>query len=251
MNIDAAISAARAESLERGTGHRTTRDRVLESCSRSPRRRLHAVVAAVIASMFGASAFAWYASAPQVPPPRAPVIAPAPTSVTASEPVATAERTVVRIEPVVVEQTDVAADVVESAAPAKPARPAVAPVDIARVDVEPTLAPAEIRGPSQPEATGPSQPASPVRDAELELYATAHQLHFQRRDLPAAIVAWDQYLAATPHGRLAPEARFNRLVALVRLQRWDDAARALDTIDASFRPRDVDRLRAVIRSRAR
>lgn len=203
MNLDAAIAAARAESLERSTGSRVTRDRVLESCARSPRRRVHAVVAAVIASMFGASAFAWYARAPQPPPPRALVIAPADVAAAASEPVVAGERATAAVT--------VAPSVLEEPAPAR------TPVD-----------------------------RTETPDAELALYAAAHRLHFRDRDLGAAVAAWNRYLAAAPNGRLAPEARFNRLVALVRLERWDEAARELAVIDTTFRPRDIERLRALI-----
>ena len=89
-----------------------------------------------------------------------------------------------------------------------------------------------------------------IYKAILALYATAHHLHFQKHDMASAIAAWDRYLAAAPAGKLAPEARYNRLVALVRLERWDDAARALDVIsDATFRPADIAKLRALISSR--
>ena len=76
-------------------------------------------------------------------------------------------------------------------------------------------------------------------------------MHFVERDMARAVAAWDRYLAAMPAGQLAPEARFNRLVALVKLERWEDAARAIETVDASSRPADIERLRAVISAHTR
>jgi hypothetical protein len=219
MNLDAAIRAVRAESLDRSTGARVTRDRVLESVARSPRRRLHAVVAAVIASMFGASAFAWYVRTPAPPPPRAAVLAPVDTPAAAIEPVAPRVRTTKAVELPVIEP------VVEE--------PRIEPAP--RIESKPRL--------------GEAAPATPAPDAELALYATAHELHFRARDLSAAVDAWTRYIDAAPSGKLAPEARFNRLVALVRLQRWAEAKQALATIDADFRPRDVERLRAIVDKR--
>lgn len=69
--------------------------------------------------------------------------------------------------------------------------------------------------------------------------------------MAAALDAWNRYLAAAPTGRLAPEARFDRIVALVRLERWDEAARALDAIgEFSYRATELARLRAIVDSHA-
>lgn len=234
MNLHDAIGAVRAESLERTNRSGATRARVLESLERSPRRRLHAAVAAVIASLFGASAFAWYAQRPTAPPAKAPVIALESTAVetAAREPSTPREVTVVRIEapPPVEASTSLGQAAEVSHVPSPPA---------ARVEVSPAA-----------EVSHAAQPPAVERDAELTLYAAAHRLHFVERDLARAVAAWDRYLAATPDGRLAPEARFNRLVALVKLERWDEAARAIETVDASSRPADVEKLRALIKAHA-
>ncbi|HEY5950721.1 MAG TPA: hypothetical protein VIV40_34755, partial [Kofleriaceae bacterium] len=58
-------------------------------------------------------------------------------------------------------------------------------------------------------------------------------------------------LAAAPSGKLAPEALFNRLVALVRLSRWDEAQRALSSVDDGFRAADLVKLRAIVSSHLR
>lgn len=234
MNLHDAIGAVRAESLERTNRSGATRARVLESLERSPRRRLHAAVAAVIASLFGASAFAWYAQRPTAPPAKAPVIALESTAVetAAREPSTPREVTVVRIEaPPPVEASTSLGQAAEVSHVSSP--PA------ARVEVSPAA-----------EVSHAAQPPAVERDAELTLYAAAHRLHFVERDLARAVAAWDRYLAATPDGRLAPEARFNRLVALVKLERWDEAARAIETVDASSRPADVEKLRALIKAHA-
>jgi len=60
-----------------------------------------------------------------------------------------------------------------------------------------------------------------------ELYREAHEAHFVRGDCAAALALWDRYLALSPLPRLAVEARYNRAIALVRLGRRDEAARAL------------------------
>ena len=220
MNLQSAIRAARAESLERNVVERATRGRVLASIERSPRRRIHAVVAAVIASMFGASAFAWYARAPQAriePPPAIIEVAPA---VQASEPISERERTVAPV----------------AIAPAALAEPPAVETQPAALALPPA----------------PRHVAQP--DGLLALYAEAHHLHFQAHDMAAALDAWDRYLVAAPNGTLAPEARFNRLVALVRLERWNEAATALaafDSGDPTNRPDDVAKLRAVVSSHLR
>lgn len=214
MNLQSAIQAARAESLERNAVERATRGRVLASIERSPRRRLHAVVAAVIASMFGASAFAWYARAPQPRVEAPPAIAEVAPAALTSEPIALRERTVAPV----------------AIAPAALAEPPT-------VEAQPAIA-----------APPPAPPHVAHPDGLLALYAEAHHLHFQAHDMTAALEAWDRYLLAAPNGTLAPEARFNRLVALVRLERWSEAATDLATFDPANRPADVAKLRAVVSS---
>ncbi len=221
MNLHDAIGAVREESLERTGQSGATRARVLESIGTSPRRRLHAAVAAVIASLFGASAFAYYGR-PAAPAPQAPVIA---ALVTTSEAVASSS---------------------EASTPRE--------ITTVRIEAPPLVEPstslgiaAEVAPPPPPPV--PDEPMVVERDAELTLYAEAHRAHFVDRDLTRAVAAWDRYLAAMPQGRLAPEARFNRLVALVKLERWPEAAKAIDTVDS--RPADVEKLRALIDAHTR
>jgi hypothetical protein len=69
--------------------------------------------------------------------------------------------------------------------------------------------------------------SSPALTPADEIYRQAHEAHFGRGDFAAALVLWDRYLAVSPLPRLTPEARYNRAIALLRLGRRDEAARAL------------------------
>lgn len=78
-------------------------------------------------------------------------------------------------------------------------------------------------------STTSSPSAEAVARAERieALFREAHELHFRGGDPAAALVAWDAYLAAEPHGRFTAEARYNRALVLVRLGRFTDARTAL------------------------
>jgi tetratricopeptide (TPR) repeat protein len=100
------------------------------------------------------------------------------------------------------------------------------------------VAPAPQPGPSTSEALPPpevpvAQPAASttVRTASTaaadELYYRAHALHFDDRNYPAAVTAWERYMQSAPNGRFAPEARYNRAMALLRLGRKVEAETAL------------------------
>jgi hypothetical protein len=69
---------------------------------------------------------------------------------------------------------------------------------------------------------------APSRDPAFELYRVAHQAHFVGRDSERALAAWDAYLRAAPRGSFAMEARYNRGLCLVRLQRAAEARSALE-----------------------
>jgi hypothetical protein len=88
----------------------------------------------------------------------------------------------------------------------------------------PTASVPRARPEAAPEAAAAHEP--PDLDA---LYEAAHRAHFTRRDPAAALAGWDRYLeAAGPRGRMAPEARYNRATALIRLGRNDEARAALE-----------------------
>ncbi len=84
------------------------------------------------------------------------------------------------------------------------------------------IAPADVALPSTLTAAPPVVPRrrpapAPAPENPTALYARAHAAHFVDRDDVRALAAWDAYLAAAPDGQLAPEARYNRGIALMRL----------------------------------
>lgn len=92
-----------------------------------------------------------------------------------------------------------------------------APVAIAQVDPDPATAGA------------PTAAAAPtmVEDADLGAYRRAHETHFRGDNAKEALTAWDAYLAASPTGRFATEARYNRAIVLAKLGRRSEAKEAL------------------------
>ena len=72
-------------------------------------------------------------------------------------------------------------------------------------------------------------PAPGPSDAEGDAYGRAHRAHFDERAPERALAAWDDYLRRFPRGAFEPEARFNRAICLVRLQRFAQAERALQS----------------------
>jgi TolA-binding protein len=104
--------------------------------------------------------------------------------------------------------------------------PSVAAPSAAPTAEEPPPAPPAPR-PSAA-VTAPASAAPTVSAEEERLYAEAHRAHFEARDYPRALAAWDAYLAGHPAGRLAPEARYNRALCLVRLGRRGEAQTALE-----------------------
>jgi hypothetical protein len=137
------------------------------------------------------------------------------------------------------------APVAEAMPPAPPPAPpdtaAPPPVVEAPSPVEPpALAAALPPHPKAPRSPAPDSAAlapSPrpsasaegthAADPTLDLYRTAHQAHFVDRDYGRALAGWNAYLKAAPAGTLAPEARYNRALCLVRLGRADEARAAL------------------------
>jgi hypothetical protein len=94
-----------------------------------------------------------------------------------------------------------------------------------------------------PSPGSPSARATPASTSPDALYADGHRAHFVEKNPQAALEAWDQYLAVAPHGRFAPEARFNRAIDLVRLGRTGEAADALEALaHGDYRPADAARL---------
>ena len=72
-----------------------------------------------------------------------------------------------------------------------------------------------------------STPSPAEAENEAVAYGRAHRAHFVENAPALALAAWNSYLAAFPHGSLAPEASFNRAICLIRLGRYAQATRAL------------------------
>jgi hypothetical protein len=70
-----------------------------------------------------------------------------------------------------------------------------------------------------------TEAAPAAESAELALFRRAQALHVARD--PHALAAWDAYLRVAGHGVLAPEARYNRALCLIRAGRTAEARAAL------------------------
>lgn len=303
-----ATAAARDRAADGADDGAATRLRIRESMQRPAPRRRFTLIAAVIATMFGGTAFAYVAAvkAGWVPSPfhhePAPVVAPAPPPEKIATPSHRAPTEVPSTDvigsttmeaptPTVVDAnlgiaaTDQSAPLEVPAAPTPPPAPP-APVVVAKApianpvvktapqhvdqEVRPDLikAPrpavtAEIPNPAPPVATPPApppqqvtQPAKPVEvapSAELAAYRHAHELHFRGGDPKAAITAWDDYLKAYPKGSLAPDARYDRAILLVKVGRYADARAALlpfaNAAVGSYKQKEAAEILAAIKDR--
>lgn len=148
-----------------------------------------------------------------------------------------------------VETEAVEANPVEAQQATKPFEP-TAPVETNPAPYVPT--PAE----TTPRVTS-SAPRVEARksraSAELAAYRHAHNLHFRGADPKAALAAWDAYLAKYPNGSLAPEARYDRALVLVKLARWSEARAALAPLAnakvGTYRQKEAAEILAAIRDR--
>ncbi len=108
--------------------------------------------------------------------------------------------------------------------------------EVARKPEAPPQAPASEPSPSPndapPAAAQPAPPAAapapPLPDETLVLFRSAQALQFRDKAYGKALAGWEAYLRAAPAGALAPEARWNRAVCLLRLGRKPEARIALE-----------------------
>ncbi len=72
--------------------------------------------------------------------------------------------------------------------------------------------------------------AAPVEidTRDRESFQAAHALHFGGASPELALRAWDTYLSEFPEGRFVPEASWNRVICLLRLERREEARAVLE-----------------------
>jgi hypothetical protein len=255
MSLDEAVDALRALGDDRDDAAASaTRLRIRDSLARGHALRRHAATLAVLAVLLVASgAWAltsgrverWLAPAAQapavLPDVSEPVVARPAPHVTISVP-DVSEPVVARPAPhVTISVPDVIESVVTSPAP----HVTIGTADVAAAPEAPRV----VDPPhAEPRATAFHEvPDTSAAEAEA-LYRAAHELHFHGSDVAAALAAWDAYLAASPHGAFALEARYNRALCLVKLGRLDEARTALapfaagDVAPANYRRDEAARL---------
>lgn len=99
--------------------------------------------------------------------------------------------------------------------------------------VEPRVASSAVsrKGSSAPPRKPPPAGAEPLTGrsvpTELADYEVASAVHFGSEGSASALRHWDAFLEKYPAGRYQVEARYNRAVSLVRLNRVDEAKREL------------------------
>ena len=234
-----------------------TRHRILVSLDRRRRTRQTLGTALVTLVAISTASTAWAAATGRLPLPRViqwfgreTVSAPLAHVPTASRSVPTAEAIVPLIA-----QSAAGAAADETARP-ESISPAPVAARVEAVVVQPRGA-TRVRVGQLASAARPTRAAAIAQgpsDLEIEdLYRDAHAAHFVTRDPSAALAAWERYLAAAPDGRFGPEARYNRALTLVRLQRRDDALEALRPFaaaaDGAYRQREAAALTAALESR--
>jgi hypothetical protein len=160
------------------------------------------------------------------------VIAPAPAA-TRTPAKKRASQTPAPIAPAVVEPATPAEAPAIAPVPAQAAAPAVvAPSPTVRAATAPRraahardIAPRVPAVPATPAQAAVPAPAPAPESAELALFRRAQALHVARD--PQALQAWDAYLRVAGNGVLAPEARYNRALCLIRAGRNAEARAAL------------------------
>lgn len=283
-----AISAAREAAADGADDGAGTRLRVRESLTQRPPRHRFTLIAAIVGTMLGSTAFAYvgavkagWVDAPsflqsddsdearpttsmELPEVRTrqrvaleapPDDAPAPTPTIIDPPIEVAPPPVVVAEPPPIESRPpppvpekIVVRTPRRVRPAIEATPSPVPEPTQESSPEPSTEPTP--EPARPEPP----PAVAVKpDAELSSYRAAHDLHFKSKDMKAALLAWDAYLVANPNGKLAQDARWNRALVLVKLGRFKDARSALQPFAnqnaGAYRQKEALELLAALKDR--
>jgi hypothetical protein len=236
--FDEAVDALRALGDDRDDAAASaTRLRIRDSLARGHALRRHAAMFSVLAVLLVASgAWAltsgrverWIAPAAQapavLPDVNEPVVTRPAPHVTVSVPDASEPAATPPAPHITMSVPDVSEPAVTPTAP----HVARAPDVVAAPEVGPSAARVVASAPhaAEPRATASHDADTGESEAEA-LYRAAHELHFHGDDVPAALAAWDAYLAASPHGAFAIEARYNRALCLVKLGRLAEARTAL------------------------
>lgn len=136
--------------------------------------------------------------------------------------------------------------IVEAKKPQLPAKHAPAGESHAHAEGPPAAEPAAHVPPPLP----PPVAEAPGPDPVLALFRQAQRLQHQDRDYAAALAAWNAYLAQAPKGELAPEARWNRAMCLLRLKRKLEARAALEPFatggEGGYRQAEAQKLLAAM-----
>jgi hypothetical protein len=130
-----------------------------------------------------------------------------------------------------------AAEPAEPARPVEPAAPARIVIPLSALPVVEPHTDAKRRSAVRGASTAaPPAAAAPDLGSELSLYQRAHALHFGGGDPAEALDAWRLYLGTHPGGALAAEARLNEAVCLMKLRRWGEGRRVLESLATANAP---------------
>ena len=134
-----------------------------------------------------------------------------------------------------------------AAAPSTVPVPSAEPDPVAEEPPRPEPVPSLSASASEPSKR--SRAAEPVDDAHA-VYQRAHAAQFKGHDLSEALRGYEAYLAQQPSGRFAVDARYNRALCLVRLDRRAEARAELERFArgsyGGYRQADAQRLLAAL-----
>ncbi len=228
-----AVAAARAVHADTSSDPFSTQDRVLTTLARRSRvrRRLVTALTVVALSFTGTTAWAWATGNLPAPVERLLGIEAAEPPPAREPPARTEQRPrgVAPVGPAAEPAVDLAAPETagNEAAVSEPGHAPAATVDLgpARAATRPSRRAHPASGAPEP-SEAPAAP-DPERARRLADYRAAHEAHFRDRDPTRALGLWDAFLSSWPNAELAPEARYNRALTLVRLGRHAEASEAL------------------------
>ncbi|MBP8810060.1 MAG: hypothetical protein KBG48_28590 [Kofleriaceae bacterium] len=257
--LDDAIAALRDTAPADDVVVDATRRRLAEATARRPRRRWRLRLPIIGGTLAGAT-LAWAAATDRlapalervgVPTPTTPLVSsapsPGPSARAAAPPPTTAVAAPTLVTPAPPASPfapQASASPPATASPTRSASPTHAPTHAPR---PPRLAPS----PSVAAATPPPSVDADAASADLAAYRHAHRLHFAGGAAAERLAAWDRYLADHPAGAFAIEARYNRALVLIQLERRAEAAAALAPFAAGaiadgYRQREATSLRAAL-----